>query len=265
MTTPPTETVKRNRFRTSDGVSISYRVWGDPSGRPAVLQHGFASDTDEEWVGTGVVQALTRAGTAVIGVDSRGHGASDASHNAGAYGRSRSAIDILELTTALGVAEFDLGGYSMGAVIASTVAAIAPGRVRRLVLGGIGSSLVELGGVDTRFVSTADLVDTFRTEDPNRIVDPGLSAWRASVDAAGWDRAALALVAEAMEDGGVDVSDIVAPTLLLAGDRDPFAADPLVVIEAMAHARLVVLPGDHTQARYSPLFAASIVDFFTAS
>lgn len=249
------------RFRTSDGISICYRVWGDSGGQSVVLQHGFASNTEEDWVRTGVVQALVHSGFEVIGVDARGHGTSDAPHDATAYGSKRFASDLLELTSALDTGRFDLVGYSMGAVIATTLAATSPRRLRRLVLGGIGSSLVELGGVDTRVLPVTMLADTFRTDDLASITDPGLAEWRAAVESAGWDREALALVAESMDEPAAEARDVIVPTLLLAGDDDLLAANPSVVIQAMRDAHLVTLPGDHTEARYSAIFATSIVGF----
>lgn len=264
MSTRSFDEIPPERFRTSDGVSICYRVWGDVTGRPVVLQHGFASDTNEDWARTGVIGVLVHGGFRVIGVDARGHGASDAPHDADAYGMSRFASDLLELTAFLETDKFDLVGYSMGAVIATTLAASRPEILRRLVLGGIGCSLVELGGLDTRVVPLSVLADTFRTDDLAEITDPGLLEWRTIVDTAGWDRQALALVAESTQGPGAHPSEVIAPTLLLTGDVDPFAANPSVVVQAMTDARLIVLPGDHTQARYSPLFAASIIEFLTS-
>jgi pimeloyl-ACP methyl ester carboxylesterase len=45
----------------------------------------------------------------------------------------------------IGEPQFDLVGYSMGAVVALLVAS-EDARVRRLVVGGVGSGVVECGG-----------------------------------------------------------------------------------------------------------------------
>jgi pimeloyl-ACP methyl ester carboxylesterase len=51
------------------------------------------------------------------------------------------------------------------------------------------------------------------------------------------------------------------PTLVLAGDADPLAVRPEVLVEAMPDARLKILSGDHVGAIADPRFARSIVDF----
>ena len=43
--------------------------------------HGFASSCRDNWVSTGWVRDLTRAGFRVLGVDQLGHGASDKPHD----------------------------------------------------------------------------------------------------------------------------------------------------------------------------------------
>jgi pimeloyl-ACP methyl ester carboxylesterase len=140
------------RFRSWDGLEIAYREWGeDAHAPPILLQHGFVANANANWVLTGVVGALTDAGRRVIAPDARGHGSSEKPHDPARYGELRMARDLGALLDLMGAPQVDLVGYSMGAVVALLLAS-EDERVRRLVVGGVGSGVVECGGVDRRAV-----------------------------------------------------------------------------------------------------------------
>jgi pimeloyl-ACP methyl ester carboxylesterase len=133
--------------------------------------------------------------------------------------------------------------------------------VRRLVIGGVGSGIVECGGVDRRAISSDSIIEALAAEDPTTIEEPGARAFRALADALGADRLALIAHASAIHRDGIELQRISAPTLLLAGDRDPLAIRPEVLVQALSDARLRLLSGDHMEAVADPRFAASIVEF----
>src|ERR1700691_4449331 len=136
------------RFKSWDGVEIAYREWGAESALlPVLLHHAFVADGQANWVATGVRDALTAAGRRVIAPDARGHGRSEKPHDAARYGGESVARDLAVLLDTIGAAQVDLVGYSMGAIVALLFASSDP-RVRRLVVGGVGSAVVECGGVD---------------------------------------------------------------------------------------------------------------------
>jgi pimeloyl-ACP methyl ester carboxylesterase len=60
-------------FKNGD-VEIAYLDEGE--GKPVVLVHGFASTKEVNWVATGWVTTLNRAGRRGVALDNRGHGAS---------------------------------------------------------------------------------------------------------------------------------------------------------------------------------------------
>jgi len=76
---------------------------------------------------------LAHDGRQVVALDLRGRGFSPATV-AGSYGWLHHAQDVLEAAGRLGFATFDLVGHSMGAFVSMQTAALAPARVRRLVL-----------------------------------------------------------------------------------------------------------------------------------
>ncbi len=248
-------------FRTWDGLEITYQEWGEETGLPpVVLHHGFVASADSNWVATGVVEALTAAGRRVIGPDARGHGGSEKPHDPDRYGEDRMARDLTALLDSVGVQQVDLVGYSMGAVV-SLLFASEDERVRRLVIGGVGSGVVECGGVDRRTVSNDAIIEALEAEDPASIRDPGALPYRQLADATGGDRQALAAQARSIHRGEIALQRISAPTLVLAGDSDPLAVRPAVLSEAIPDATLQILDGNHIGALGDPRFKRSIVEF----
>jgi pimeloyl-ACP methyl ester carboxylesterase len=252
------------RFTTSDGVAVAYFTYQpemtEPGLPPVILQHGFAADSQANWMAPGVVDALLAAGRSVIAVDARGHGSSDKPHEPAFYGEARMSLDLVELFDHLGLAELDLVGYSMGAII-SLLTASTDHRIRRLVIGGIGAGVAEMGGVDGRHVDTSRLAAALRADDIDSITDPVARSFRRFAESTGADRLALAAQADSVHRGAIALSDITATALVLVGDADPLAARPEVLAAAIPGATLMVIPGDHLGAVGQPEFAPAIVSF----
>ena len=80
-----------------------------------------------------IVEQLRGSDLQLVCVDLRGRGRSDITP-AGSYGLAAHSRDVLEIATLLGAQQFDLIGWSMGALIGIVVANQAPQRLRRLVL-----------------------------------------------------------------------------------------------------------------------------------
>ncbi|MBI1685632.1 alpha/beta fold hydrolase [Caulobacter hibisci] len=250
------------RFTTSDGLSIAYQAWGeDAASPPVVLHHGFSASGLINWKAPGIVDALVAAGRKVIAIDARGHGASDKPHDAAFYGEARMAQDVSELIDHLAVPTIDLAGYSMGAIVALICASREP-RVRRLVAAGVGEGVVATGGVDTRHVPSAAIVEALLADAPATISHPAALPFRQFADAIGADRRALAAQASVVHAQPIPLDRIAAPTLILAGDADPLAVHPDRLAAAIAGARALVVRGDHRTAVGDPGFAAALVTFF---
>lgn len=250
-----------NSFKTWDDIEIVYQEWGGESAQspPVVLHHGFVADARANWVVTGVVDALLAAGRRVVAPDARGHGSSEKPHDAARYGEQRMAHDLAVLLGVLDEPEVDLVGYSMGAIV-SLIYASGSDRVRRLIVGGVGSGVIECGGVDRRAVSNESIIQALSSDDPGALEAPA-AAFRTLADSVGADRKALLAQASSIFRGEIPLQRISAPTLVLAGDADPLAVRPEVLVEAIPDARLRIVSGDHMQAIGDPRFTASIVDF----
>lgn len=251
-----------NRFVTTDGVHLSYYEWGTPNGsRPVVLHHGFAVDAHSNWVLPGIVDTLVGAGHHVVGIDARGHGTSDKPHDPAVYGENIMSRDLSILLDVLEYTEVDLVGYSMGGVVAA-ITATRDARVRRLILGGVGCAIVELGGVDRRIFDGSAVVDVLLAENPDEFAGSPARAFRTLADAVGADRHALVAQLKAAHRAPIPLGNISAPTLVLAGEDDPLATKPEMLAAAIRGARCQTVPGDHLGAVRAPEFAKAIVEFF---
>ncbi|MEU8660293.1 alpha/beta fold hydrolase [Actinoplanes philippinensis] len=248
-------------FEATDGVEIYWEQWeGDADLPPVLLHHGFIANGQTNWVLPGIVAALTATGRRVIAIDARGHGRSGKPHDPAFYGESRMAQDVITLLDLLKVERVDVAGYSMGAIVSLILATSDP-RVRRLVIGGIGSAVVELGGVDTRIIPADAFREAFHTDDPSTITHPAAAGFRAFVDAVGGDRAALAAQAAAIHASPLPLDTIAVPTLLITGRDDVLATRPELLAKAIPNARLTVIDGDHLGAVRQPAFADELITF----
>jgi pimeloyl-ACP methyl ester carboxylesterase len=124
-------------------------------GSPLLLVHGFTGAKEDFTAHLGLLAA---AGWHAVAPDLRGHGASDAPDDEGAYDLALLAGDLLALADTLGWESFVLLGHSMGGMVAQVAALVAPGRLEGLVLMDTGPCSV---GVDR---DLADLsVDVVRS------------------------------------------------------------------------------------------------------
>jgi pimeloyl-ACP methyl ester carboxylesterase len=247
-------------FRTRDGFRIAWHeLGGPPDGFPVILQHGYTANTQSEWVVPGIADAIAGLGRRVIGIDALGHGASDRPHGPEHYGEVRMARDVSALASHLNLSQFDLVGYSMGAVVAVLCASFEP-RLRRLAIGGVGEAVVLLGGVDTRALDNNVLAEVMLADDPSAFPE-GVQGFRRNAEARGNDRFALAAQARVVHSAPIALASITAPTLVIAGRADPLAVRPEVLAAAIPGARLELVPGDHGTGRTSPEFTAALLDF----
>jgi pimeloyl-ACP methyl ester carboxylesterase len=248
-------------FESFDGTNISYEVWGPADGNgPVILNHGFAVDTRVNWFLTGIVDRLVKEQFTVIGIDARGQGRSQKLYDTVSYGEDIMAKDVGALLDVLQLTEVDVVGYSMGAVV-SVVLATSDERVRRLIVGGVGKAVVELGGLDTGEVSNFDIADALESEDPEVFNRDDVSGFRMLADFVRADRKALAAVARAARHGALPLDRIAARTLIIAGSDDPLATSPDLLAEAIPGAHLTLVPGDHLGAVASSEFVDAVVNF----
>ena len=153
------------RFQSFDGTELAVHRAG--RGRPVLLLHGLFSSAQMNWIKFGHAQRLADAGFEAIMPDLRAHGDSAALHDPAFYPPGVLVRDVAALVAALGLDDFDLVGFSLGARTAA--AAVMTGAVapRRLVLAGVGlESLSNWRERAVFFVDTIDRFDDIRQGDP---------------------------------------------------------------------------------------------------
>ncbi|MBA4284996.1 MAG: alpha/beta hydrolase [Xanthomonadaceae bacterium] len=114
------------------GTVFAYRDLGPRSGVPLILLNHWAATLDN--FDPFLVDGLSRRHR-VIALDYRGIGASGGSAPLTVDEMARDAIALI---AALGLAQVDLLGFSLGGFVAQDIALKAPGLIRRLILTGTG-------------------------------------------------------------------------------------------------------------------------------
>lgn len=132
-----TEMPQPSYIMSAEGYRIATYSWGEPDADTVLCVHGFASSCRDNWVETGWVRMLTNAGYRVLGVDQRGHGASDKPHDAEAYSMAAFVGDLMAVLDTYLLDDVRYLGYSLGARVGWQLAVDAPEHVGRAVLGGI--------------------------------------------------------------------------------------------------------------------------------
>lgn len=248
------------RWAAPDGVEIDYQVAGE--GPAVLLMHGFASSAAINWVRPGIVDALVTAGFTAVTYDARGHGLSGKPHDPAAYADNALVSDAVGLIDHLALTELAVVGYSMGAQVAAWLVPTEP-RVRRAVLGGIGSRLLAPRPGENPYPAEA-IASALEVDDPSTVTDPTPRSFRAFADATKADRLALAALQRSrVISGHPDLDTIDVPVLVVVGGRDTLIGDAEVVVRALPEARLVVVPGDHLSAVISPEFSRAVVGFLS--
>jgi pimeloyl-ACP methyl ester carboxylesterase len=123
------------RFRSFDGVELAF-CDSHGSGESLVMLHDFTTSSRIDWVDTGVYSAFVNRGMRAVLLDARGHGESEKPHASYYYWNRAMAKDVHALSEYLGLEEYGLMGYAMGAKVAIEAALMYEG-VKKLTLVGI--------------------------------------------------------------------------------------------------------------------------------
>jgi pimeloyl-ACP methyl ester carboxylesterase len=246
-------TIATHHFSAPDGVDLACHETG--AGRPLVLLHGLFSDADTNWIRFGHAAEIARRGFRVIMPDLRAHGASARPHDPGAYPPDILAADGLALIAHLGLDDYDLGGYSLGA--RTCVRMVARGaRPRRLVISGMGlEGLLRTGARSAHFKAILTGLGTHKRGSPEWMAEAFLKTTGGDPDAL------LPLLDSFVDSSEAELREIAMPALVLSGadDRDNGSAEALA--DLLPDARYVEVPGNHMSAVTRPDLGVAIADF----
>jgi pimeloyl-ACP methyl ester carboxylesterase len=242
-----------HHFRGRDGVELAYRELGE--GRPLVLIHGFFSTATVNWVRYGHAAQIAARGYRVIMPDLRGHGDSAKPHDAAAYPRDVLADDGFALVEALGLTDYDLGGYSLGA--RTTIRMLARGALpARAIVAGMGlEGITDTNSRGAFFRRLLANLGTFKQGSPEWMAEAFLKT-------VGGDPAALLHVLDTFVDTPVEaLARIDIPTLVLAGVEDKDNGSAGALAAALRNGRSVEMPGNHMSAVTKAELGVAIADF----
>ena len=243
-------------WTASDGVELAYHELGE--GKPVILLHGLFSDAQMNWIKFGHAERIAKDGFRVIMPDLRAHGESGKPHDAAHYPKGILARDLRELVGRLELAEFDLGGFSLGA--RTTVEAVGEGlRPRRAILGGAG--LEGLRNWERRkqfFLDAIDQFDTAARGNPHWLSIQFMKTMKVDLLASGH---LLNSFADAFMDW---LTAFTMPTLVVCGSEDDDNGSALELAEALPDAMFVEVPGTHMSSVTKPELGDAIARFLAA-
>ncbi|GLZ15057.1 alpha/beta hydrolase [Actinomadura sp. NBRC 104425] len=243
-------------FQGRDGVDLVYREVGE--GRPLVLIHGYFSTATVNWIRYGHAAELASRGHRVIMPDLRAHGDSGKPHDPSAYPPDVLADDGFALLDALGLTDYDLGGYSLGA--RTVVRMLARGATpRRAIVAGMGlNGIVNAGGRSAHFRHV--LTNLGKHE-------RGSAAWKAEAflkTVGGDPEALLRLLDSFVDTSPEELARITVPMLVLAGAKDDDNGSAEALADSLLYGEYAEIPGDHMSAVTKRDLGTAIADFLAA-
>jgi pimeloyl-ACP methyl ester carboxylesterase len=248
-----TDTPATYTFTARDGIELAWRELG--AGRPLVLIHGYFSNAQINWLRYGHARLLADAGFRVIMPDLRGHGQSGKPHDPACYPPDRLADDGFDLVAHLGLADYDLAGYSLGGrtAVRMLVRGAAPGRV---VLCGMGlDGILDTHGRGGYFRNVLTNLGGFERGTPEWMTEAFLKT-------TGGDPQALLLVLDTFVDTSeAELAAIAAPALVVTGEEDDDNGSGEALAEAIPGARFQSIPGNHMSAVMKPELGQAIAAF----
>jgi pimeloyl-ACP methyl ester carboxylesterase len=210
------------------------------------------------WIKFGHAARIASDGFRVIMPDLRAHGLSGKPHEPEHYPRGILARDLRELVGHLQLADFDLGGFSLGS--RTTVEAVGEGLTpRRAILGGSG--LQGLQHWERRkhfFLEAIQLFDRVPRGDPHWLSIQFMKSQKV-------DRVASALLLESFADAFMEwLKAFTMPTLVVCGSEDEDNGSAADLAEALPNAVFREVPGTHMSSVTKSELGGAIADFLAA-
>ncbi len=240
---------------SSDGIALAWREVGE--GRPVVLLHGLFSDSFVNWVKFGTAERIARDGCRVIMPDLRAHGMSGKPHEPEHYPQLVLVRDLKELVEHLGLTDFDLGGFSLGA--RTTIEAVLGGlRPKRAILAGTGLDVLTNWERRSHFyVQAIDMFGQVSRGDPHWLAIQFMKTMKIDRDAA---RLLLGTMRDRESKEGL-AEAFSMPTLVVCGDKDDDNGSAIELANALPNAEYAEIPGTHMSSVTQPELGEAIARF----
>ncbi|MEO9462792.1 MAG: alpha/beta fold hydrolase [Marinomonas sp.] len=246
--------VQAERFTSFDGTKLAIYRTGE--GPPVVLLHGLFSSAHMNWIKWGHDNAIAARGFEVIMMDFRVHGESEAPRDPSKYPSNVLVRDAAALVEHLGVEDYALGGFSLGA--RTSLHAVAHGILSpsRLIVGGMGTAgLGEWNKRSAFFKRVIDEFDTIERDDPAYYS-------RQFLKSQGVDRVAARLLLDTMPDMDLSVlANVTMPALVVCGDEDRDNGSAEELAGHLANADFKETPGNHLMSATKPEMGLTMADW----
>ncbi len=242
-----------SHFTAADGIRLAWHELGQ--GRPVVLLHGLFSDAFTNWLRYGHAETIAAEGFRVIMPDLRAHGQSGKPHDPAFYPPDILAGDGLALVAHLGLGDYDLGGYSLGArtVVRMVVHGAAP---RRLIVSGMGlQGLHSTGRRSGHFRKILNGLGTHERGSPEWLAEAFLKT------TGGDPQALLPLLDSFVDTPEEAIAGIAIPTLVLSGDEDSDNGSPRALADLLPNGEYQAVPGGHMSAVIKPDLGRAMAAF----
>ncbi|HEU0310685.1 MAG TPA: alpha/beta fold hydrolase [Sphingomicrobium sp.] len=249
--------VATHHWTASDGISLAWREVGE--GRPVILLHGLFSDGHMNWIKFGHADRIAAAGLRVIMPDLRAHGLSGKPHEQVHYPQMVLVRDLRELIEYLGLADFDLGGFSLGA--RTTIEAVVGGlRPRRTILSGTGLDVLTNWEKRSHFYTSAiDKFGQVSHGDPHWYAVQFMKTMKVDREAA---RLLLGTMRDREDKHGL-IDAFTMPTLVVCGDQDDDNGSAPELAAILPDADYVEIPGTHMSSITKPALGEEIARFLS--
>ena len=247
-----------HQFTSSDGIQLAWRETGE--GRPVILLHGLFSDAHMNWIKFGHADRIAAKGFRVITPDLRAHGLSGKPHEQVHYPQLILFRDLKELIEQLALAEFDLGGFSLGArtVIEAVIGGLRP---RRAILSGTGLDVLTNWERRSRFyIEAIDRFEEISHGDPHWLAVQFMKTMKVDREAA---RQLLGTMRD-REDKHEMVEAFSMPTLVVCGDQDDDNGSAVELAGILPNAQYAEIPGTHMSSVTRKELGEEIARFVSA-
>lgn len=245
----------RHSFHSFDGAELAWHEVGE--GRAVVLLHGLFSDAHTNWIKFGHAGEIARRGLRVIMPDLRAHGHSAKPHDAASYPPDVLARDGLALIDHLGLTDYDLGGYSLGARTSARMAIIGA-KPRKLIISGMGlPGMLNTGRRAEHFRKILTGLGTHERGSPEWLAEAFLKT------VGGDPQALLPLLDSFVDSSEAELRSISMAALVLMGMEDDDNGSGQGLAELLPDGRYVQVPGNHMSAVTKPELGREIAQFLT--
>lgn len=243
-------------FVSFDGAKLAWREMGE--GRPLVLIHGYFSNAEVNWIKYGHAATIAAAGFRVIMPDLRGHGDSAKPHDPAAYPPDALMRDGLALIAHLGLADYDLGGYSLGG--RTTVRMLVNGATpRRVVLSGMGlSGILHTEGRGSYFRKVLTHLGSFERGSAEWLTEAFLKTTK------GDPTALLNILGTFVDTSEAELRAVTQAALVATGIDDDDNGSGAALAATLPNGSFVELPGNHMSAVTKPELGRAIATFLAA-